>query len=262
MRAFLLDIDGTTLLGSDALPGAIEFVTDLRARGIPFLWLTNNTSLSSAGWLARLAAAGLEPKPAEIYTAGDATVDYLLALDPVPRVHLVGTEALRLAFGQAGLVLSDEDPEVVVLGYDTELTYAKIRRAALLLQHGLPFYATHPDRTCPTPDGPIPDVGSFLAMFEAACDRTAQVLGKPQAAMARGALGRLGVQPADAVMVGDRLETDIRMARAAGLVSCLVLTGVTRADPGQGCEDVPTHVFASLAEVHHWMRSNPVSPSR
>lgn len=262
MRAFLLDIDGTTLLGQQALPGAIEFVGDLRARGIPFLWLTNNTSLSPAGWLARLTDAGLEPVPEEIYTAGDATIDHLLALDPVPRIHLVGTEALCLAFEQAGLVLTDEDPEAVVLGYDTELTYAKIRRAALLLQRGLPFYATHPDRTCPTPEGPIPDVGSFLAMFEAACDRTAEVLGKPQPAMAWGALRRLGVRPADAVMVGDRLETDMRMALDAGLVSCLVLSGVTLAAPGQGCPDAPTHVFASLAEVHRWMRSDSVNRSR
>jgi len=255
MKAFLLDIDGTTLLGAKALPGAIEFVGDLRARGIPFLWLTNNTSISPAGGLARLADAGLEPKAEEIFTAGDATIDYLLALDPVPRIHLVGTAALRLAFEQAGLVLTDTDPDAVVLGYDTALTYAKIRQAALLLQRGLPFYATHPDLTCPTPEGPIPDVGSFLAMFEAACGRTAEVLGKPEPAMAFAALARLGVDPADAVMVGDRLETDIRMAQNAGLGSCLVLSGVVSEAGARDSLVAPTHVFETLAQVHEWMRS-------
>ena len=255
MRAFLLDIDGTTLLGSEALPGAIEFITELRARGTPFLWLTNNTSLSRAGWLSRLAEAGLEPTAEEIYTAGDATIDHLRALDPVPRLFLVGTTGLRRSFEEAGLVLTDEDPQAVVLGYDTELTYEKIRRAALFLQAGLPLYATHPDRTCPTPEGPIPDIGSFLAMFEVACGRTAQVLGKPQPAMALGALARLGVAPADAIMVGDRLETDIRMARDAGLVSCLVLSGVTSGAAADGSPFAATHTFENLAQVHAWMDS-------
>lgn len=253
MKAFLFDIDGTTLLGPQALPGAVAFITDLRERGMPFLWLTNNTSLSQAGWQARLAAAGLAPTAAEIYTAGDATVDYLLALDPVPRIQLVGTQALGRAFEDAGLVLAGADADALVLAYDIELTYEKLRSAALLLQRGVPFYATHPDATCPTPEGPIPDVGSFLALFETATGRRPIVIGKPEASMADGALGRLGVAAADVAMVGDRLETDIRMANRAGLESCLVLTGVTRREDLNGAADVPAHVFESIADVHRWM---------
>jgi NagD protein len=257
MKAFLLDIDGTTLLGSQALPGAIAFVRDLRARQIPFLWVTNNTSLSKASWIDRLERAGLDPRPDEVYTAGDATIDYLLAQDPVPRVYLVGTADLRAAFEEAGLVLAEENVDAVVLGYDTELTYEKIRRAALLLQRGLPFYATHPDMTCPTPAGPIPDVGSFLAMFQAACGRVPQVLGKPQPTMAHGALARLGVRPEEAVMVGDRLETDIRMAQAVGMRSCLVLTGVTTGDTVSTASPAPTWMLDSLAALHELLRETP-----
>ncbi len=254
MKAFLLDIDGTTLLGPDALPGAIDFVTWLRAEGIPHLWLTNNTSMSRGAWLARLAAAGLDPRPEEIYTAGDATIDHLTALDPAPRVHLVGTEDLRRDFERAGIALAEDDADMLVLGYDTELTYDKIRRAALPLQDGVTFLATHPDATCPTPAGPIPDVGSFLAMFETACGRTATVIGKPEATMAAGALGRLGASAAEACMVGDRLATDIRMANRAGLASCLVLTGVTTREALATSEDEPTHVFDGLEDVHAWAR--------
>jgi HAD superfamily hydrolase (TIGR01457 family) len=255
VKAYLLDIDGTTLLGPDALPGARDFVLWLRAEGMPFLWLTNNTSLSRGSWRRRLAAAGLEPRLDEVYTAGDATIDFLCSRERPPRVHLVGTQDLRRSFNAAGLVLEDREPEVVVLGYDTELTYEKLSRAALFLQDGLPFYATHPDDTCPTPDGPVPDVGSFLALFERATGRTAQVLGKPEATMVEGALGRLGVDASEACMVGDRLATDIRMANTAGLASCLVLTGVTAEADLAASADTPTHVFTSMAEVHAWART-------
>ena len=99
MKAFLLDIDGTTLLGPEALPGAPEFIAALRAKGRRHLWITNNTSRSRAGWRRRLEAAGLDPRPEEIYTAGDATIDHLCAKDPVPRVYLVGTPELAVQFG-------------------------------------------------------------------------------------------------------------------------------------------------------------------
>jgi HAD superfamily hydrolase (TIGR01457 family) len=254
-EAFLLDIDGTTLLGPDALPGAGEFVTHLRERGIPHLWVTNNTSLSREGWRSRLEAAGLSPRPQEVYTAGDATIDHLRSLDPVPRIHLVGTPELAADFEAAGLVLVDEDPEALVLGYDLGLTYEKLRRAALWLQRGVPFYATHPDPTCPSPEGPVPDVGSFLALFETACGRRPVVIGKPEPTMVRGALGRLGVEAGDAVMVGDRLTTDIRMANRAGIRSYLVLTGVTAREDLVGAEDRPSEVFDSLAAVLARLRS-------
>lgn len=255
MKAFLLDIDGTTLLGREALPGAKAFVTRLREEGTPFLWLTNNTSLSRGGWQRRLSTAGLAPRSGEIYTAGDATIDFLCSRERPPRVHVVGTRDLRRAFNAAGLVLDDHAPEAVVLGYDTELTYAKLRQAALFLQQGLPFYATHPDDTCPTPEGPIPDVGSFLALFERATGRTAQVLGKPEVTMVAGALARLGVEAGEACMVGDRLATDVRMAIDGGLTSCLVLTGVTSEADLHGAAEQPTHVFPSIAEVDAWARS-------
>lgn len=259
MKACLLDIDGTTLLGPDPLPGAIELVTWLRAEGIPLLWLTNNTSMSRGAWLERLATAGLGPKPEELYTAGDATIDFLHTLEPAPRIRLVGTADLRRDFEAAGLTVTDGTADAVVLGYDTELTYAKIRDAALLLQAGAAFYATHPDLTCPTPKGPIPDVGSFLAMFQAACGVSAQVIGKPESTMVAGALARVGVAAHETIMVGDRLATDIAMARRAGLTSALVLTGVTAAVHPNSWDQLPEeqrphHVFEDLAAVLAWAR--------
>ena len=250
MHGILLDIDGTTLLGPDPLPGAHELVRWLRDESRPFCWLTNNTSMSRRGWLERLAAAGLDPQPNEVYTAGDATIDHLLSRDPVPRVYLVGTDDLRADFDAAAIPLDEEDPDVVVLGYDTSLTYAKLARAGLLLGQGVEFLATHPDVTCPTPDGPVPDVGSFIALFGAAYGRSPRVIGKPEPTMLRGALGRLGVEPRQAVMVGDRLSTDMRMANDAGAASWLVLSGVTTAvaDDVERAER-PQRVFPGLVEV-------------
>lgn len=255
MTAFLLDIDGTTLLGERALPGAVGFVAWLRAEGIPHLWLTNNTSRSRAAWLARLDAAGLDPRAEELYTSGDATIEYLRAHAPGARIFLVGPEELHADFAAAGLDVAAADPDTVVLAYDVELTYAKIQRTALLLQAGAAFYATHPDITCPTPEGPVPDVGSFLAMFEVACGRTPTVLGKPESTMVEGALARLRVGASEAVMVGDRLATDVAMAARAGLRSCLVLSGVSAEGDVDEQDLRPDHVFADLAAVHAWARA-------
>lgn len=255
MKAFLLDIDGTTLLGADPLPGAAAFIDWLRAEGIPHLWMTNNTSRSRASWLARLDAAGLSPEPHELYTSGDATIEYLRAHHPDDRLYLVGPNELKADFVAAGLTLVEENADAVVLAYDIELTYTKIQRAALLLQGGARFFATHPDVTCPTPAGPIPDVGSFLAMFETACGRTATVIGKPEATMVEGALARLSIAAEDAVMVGDRLATDIAMAVQAGLPACLVRTGVTSAADLAAADPAPDHVFDDLAAVHAWARA-------
>ena len=252
MKAFLLDIDGTTLLGSEALPGAVAFIDWLRAEGIPHLWMTNNTSRSRASWLARLEDAGLAPQPHELYTSGDATIEYLRANHPDDRLYVVGPGELRADFEAAGLTLVEDEADAVVLAYDVELTYAKIERTALLLQAGARFFATHPDVTCPTPQGPIPDVGSFLAMFETACGRTATVIGKPEATMVEGALARLGIEAEDAVMVGDRLATDVAMAVRAGLPACLVRTGVTTDDDLAAADSAPDHVFDDLAAVHAW----------
>ncbi|MDA1195359.1 MAG: HAD-IIA family hydrolase [Planctomycetota bacterium] len=261
MKAFLLDIDGTMMLGSEPLPGAVEFVRWLRAEGRPHLWLTNNTSRSRVAWLERLEAAGFEPRPHELYTSGDATVAFLGTLDPLPRVYLVGPAALHAEFEAAGVVLTDEDADTVVIAYDVELTYAKLRRAALLLQAGAAFYATHPDVTCPTPEGPIPDVGSFLALFETACGRRPRVLGKPEDTMVTGALERVGVAAADAVMVGDRLLTDIAMARSAGLTSCLVLSGVTSGEELVNAPIQPDEVCPSMIEVLAWAQRLSGSPA-
>lgn len=249
MKALLLDIDGTTLLGRRALPGVADFLAELRRRDIRHLWLTNNTSLSRAGWCRRLAEAGLDPRPEQVYTAGDATIDFLRGLDPVPRVHLLGTPELARDFGEAGIELVGADADALVVGYDLGLTYEKLRGAALLLQRGVAFYATHPDPTCPTPQGPIPDVGSFLALFEVACGRRARVIGKPEPSMVAGALQRLGLCAADVAMVGDRLSTDVRMANRAGIPAYLVLSGVTRPEDLRNASDMPTRVFEGLADV-------------
>ena len=147
-----------------------------------------------------------------------------------------------------------EEPDLLVLGYDTELTYQKIQDAALLLRGGIEYVATHPDLNCPTLRGPIPDVGSFMALFEAACGRLPRVIGKPNVEMVSGALGRLGAKAQDVVMVGDRLATDVRMAKDAGIQAFLVLSGVTKREDVAASDVQPDEVFESLREVHAFAR--------
>ena len=228
VRGLLLDLDGTLYMGERPIPGAARFVQDARAAGRRLLFLTNNSSRSAADWAAKLGRLGFNATADEVFSSGRATALYLARTAPGKRVYLLGTDALRGELAEQGVACADDGAEIVVVGFDTGLTYARLTRACRYLLDGLPFIATHPDRVCPTEDGPIPDAGSFLALIEAATGRRPDVIiGKPNQPLIDGALERLRLRPQEVAMVGDRLYTDMAMARAAGLTAVLVLSGET-----------------------------------
>lgn len=228
---FLLDMDGTVYLGGQLIDGAAEAVARMRQAG-RVLFITNNTSVSRDDYAVKLTGMGIRTGVEDIYTAGNATVDYLIRQNRTRRVFLLGTDRLADEFVRSGIELVETEPETVVIGFDTGLTYANLSKTCKFIREGVPFLATHPDFNCPVRDGYIPDVGSFLALIEASTGKRPQaVCGKPDAAMAAGVLARTGAKPDRTAMIGDRLATDMRFAANNGLVGVLVLSGeATRED--------------------------------
>ena len=251
IRAFLMDMDGTVYLGKRLLPGAKRFFRLLDRRGIPYLFFTNNSSADRTLYRDKLAGMGLEVAADRIITSGEATAIYLTAQTPFRRIFVLGTPSLEREFRDAGLTLTDERVDAVVLGFDKTLTYAKLERAAHLLQGGAAFIATHPDKVCPTERGPIPDTGSMIALLRTATGVKPKVIGKPEPRMARMAIRKLGAgyRARDVAIVGDRLYTDMRMGRRAGLTSILVLSGETKPADLEAARDRPDYVFPGVREL-------------
>lgn len=254
-EAFLIDMDGTVYVDEVLVPGARELVALLQARAIPYLFLTNNSSHRGSAYQARLERLGIAATREQIFTSGDATIEHLLASTPHRSAYLVGTPALEAEFRAAGIELDAPDPDCVVVGYDTTLTYAKLERACTLLFAGKPYFATHPDRTCITTRGLVPDIAAIIAACEAVTRRRPQIIGKPQPAIVAAALRRLGTRPETTAMIGDQLDTDLTMAQDCGLVGVLVRTGETTPErlAAWPADRRRFLVADSVAEVARWL---------
>ncbi len=233
VRHVVLDMDGTIYRGSHLFSCTLPFLQGLSRLGIGYSFLTNNSSRSKADYCSKLREFGLPARLEQIYTSADCALDYLQTTLPAARrIALVGTPSLCAEFAEAGYTIDWDAPDVVLVGFDTTLTYARLCRAAYWISKDLPFIATHPDFICPT-DQPtvLVDCGSICACLHAATGRRPIMLGKPSPSVLRQICSRHALDVTDVVMVGDRLYTDMAMAREAGCISVLVLTGeATRAE--------------------------------
>jgi HAD superfamily hydrolase (TIGR01450 family) len=262
-RAFALDMDGTVYLGGRMLPGADRFLAGLAEQGIPSVFLTNNSSKRRSEYGDKLRRMGIPASDGDVMTSGEATIRFLKDRFPGERVRLVGTPSLEAEFREAGVGLAPrgEPAAVVVLGFDTTLTFDKLSDLCDRVRAGVLFVATHPDVNCPVEGGYIPDVGAFLALVEASTGRRPDwVIGKPGRLMVAALEERLGVPAADLAFVGDRLYTDVAMARESGMLAILVLSGETReADlPGASVRpDLVVDGLGELAELRDRIREHP-----
>jgi len=254
LRHFMLDMDGTLYLGDGIIDGAGEFIAFLRESGRGVLFFTNNPTLDAAAYAAKLQKLGIDAEPDHVLTAGAATIRYILDETPYRRLYALAAPSYEAELRAAGLEPDAENPEAVLLSFDTSLTYAKLVRAADLLRAGLPYIATNPDKVCPTANGSIPDCGAIAALLEAATGRTPKYIGKPSPEMVRMGLARLGAAPSETAMVGDRLYTDIAMARDSGITGILVLSGETRREDLEGAAFKPDLVFDCVAALHAALR--------
>jgi HAD superfamily hydrolase (TIGR01450 family) len=236
IRHVALDMDGTIYSGGTLFPFTLPFLVLLKKLGIGYTFLTNNSSKSTRQYLGSLASFGISASPDQLYTSTQATLGFLRRLHPhVQRLFVLGTPGLITEFTDAGFVATADDardePEAVIVGFDTTLAFSRLCRAAFWIKQGKPFIATHPDLVCPT-DAPtvLVDCGSICAALEKAAGRKPDaVLGKPDPSMISGILERHGLAPDELAMAGDRLYTDMAMARRAGAFGVLVLTGESTA---------------------------------
>lgn len=248
--AFLLDLDGTVYVDEVPIRNVVSTLRALRRLGKRIVFLTNNSSRTRVQYEEKLTRVGVFEGGDLVYTSGMATVAFLRENYPGKRVYLLGTEALRAEFQCAGVQLCEESPDVCVLAYDVELTFEKIRKFDSFLRRGAHFLATHPDDVCPAKDGSMPDVGSFLALFERSSGRRPErIIGKPYADMANGIVNLTKLSSQSLCMVGDRMYTDIRFANQNGLLSVLVLSGETTRALMSSFPDRPDLVLDCLDDL-------------
>lgn len=234
IRHLALDMDGTIYLGSRIFPFTIPFLEKMKAAGIGISFLTNNPTRSVQDYLDKLAKMGIEATEDGMYTTSLAAIDYIKEHHPqARRLFLLGTPSMAEQFRKAGYEECADDPgdvpDVLVVAFDTTLTYSRLCRAAYWASQGIPYIATNPDRVCPT-DKPtvLVDCGSLQKCIEHATGRKPDiVLGKPDPTMLQGIMHRHGLKPEEIAMVGDRIYTDTAMAHNAGAVGVLVLSGET-----------------------------------
>ena len=252
LKALLLDMDGTLYVGDRAMTGAPAFIAALKAKQIPYLVFTNNSSRAKEVYQQRLAALGMPTAIDQILTSGDASASYISAETTYRRPYVLGTDALKTACRDAGLKPTEaaDNPDCVLLGYDTSVTYETLTNACLLVAKGLPYYATHADKTCIDPRGLLPDAGALIAAIETTTSKRPTVLGKPAYAMLGAALRRLGTTPAELAIVGDQLDTDMTMGHDHDVLSCLVLTGETSKERLAKSGVTPDMTVAHIGDFH------------
>jgi NagD protein len=256
IRHLALDMDGTIYKGSNLFRETLPFLDLLKRLAIGFTFLTNNSSRSLADYTGHLRHFGISAGPDELFTSTLATIEYLRAEHAgLRRLFVLGTKSLRTELEAAGFEMAAEnatdEPDAVLTGFDTELTFPRLCRAAWWIKQGKPYFATHPDRICPTNDPTVlVDCGSITAALSEATGRAPDaILGKPDPRMLQGLMARKSLKPQHLAMVGDRLYTDIEMARRACVTGILVLTGESTSDDVRLARQKPDLTVQDLAEL-------------
>ncbi len=228
-KLFLLDMDGTVYLDETLFDGSKDLLSYIRSIGGRAIFLSNNSSRGTEAYIAKLARMGIAAGPEDFVTSADATVDYLeRTYQKTDLIYVCGTESLKKMLRDAGFCLcetADEAVKLVLLGYDTELTYKKLTDCCKLLNRGKDYLATHPDLVCPVSYGYAPDCGSVINMLETATGRRPEIIGKPKPEMVFLAMKRTGFSPEETLVIGDRLYTDIACGVHAGVDTAFVLSG-------------------------------------
>ncbi len=248
-KSYLIDMDGVIVSGNQLIPGADAFIDRLHDKGIRFLILTNNPLFTPADLAHRLQRLGVRVTPDHLYTSALATASFLKAQKPNGTAFVLGESGLTEALHEIGYVLTDHDPDYVVLGETVSYSYERITQAVRLIQAGARFIATNPDPSGPGIGGMVPACGAVAALIETACGVPAYFVGKPNPLMIRTALRYLNEHSENAVMVGDRMDTDIRTGTESGMETVLVLTGITTSQMVARFPYQPTRIVSSVAEL-------------
>jgi 4-nitrophenyl phosphatase len=261
-KAWVLDMDGVLYRGAEVLPGVKELLDALTLRERPVMLATNNSMSTPEAYERKLAAMGLDIPASAVITSALETRDYLLQRLPEGAgIYVIGMPALREQLFEGTpfhpVQFGEEQPAAVVIGLDLEFTYAKLKAAHEAIQRGALFIATNADSTLPTEGGLVPGAGSIVAALAAASGQDPIVIGKPETPMLEMAMIRMGAQPAETVMLGDRLDTDILAGERAGMPTVLVLTGVSTREDLSSAEALPDVVVSDLPSLVEAITSEP-----
>lgn len=250
IRALLLDMDGVLWRDTQPIGDLPSILKRAGEMGLQLAYVTNNATRTVSQYLAKFKSFGVEVEQEQIRTSAIAAAEQLKEKHPKGgNVFIIGEEGLESALKERGFLIGERDCLAVVVGLDREINYAKLRQASLLVLNGVPFIGTNPDRTLPTPEGMVPGAGAIIAAIESASGQRAQIIGKPETALLDSALGRLGLEPQQALMVGDRLETDIAAGQRAGCATALVLSGASSLSEAEAWEPAPDFIEADLSSL-------------
>lgn len=249
MKTYIMDMDGVLYRGNQLIPGAREFIERLQSGGHRFLFLTNNSQRTPLDFQRKLERMGLNVPAEHYFTSAMATAAFLHSQKPDGTAFVIGEAGLSYALYQVGYSLSEVAPDYVVLGDTPSYDYAKIVRAVRLIMGGARFIATNPDVSGPEEEGIHPACGALAAPIERVTGQQAYYVGKPNPLMMREALRRVGAHSDEAIMIGDRMDTDVLSGLGAGMRTVLVLTGVTTREELARFSYQPHQVVESLADL-------------
>jgi NagD protein len=249
---YALDLDGTVYLGEVLLPEVAPTIAALRDARRPMVFLSNNPLRSREEYAVKLTRLGIRTSAADVVNSSYVLVRHLAVTAAGARLFVIGEESVKGELTRAGFTLTERPAEidVVVACFDRTFDYQKLRVAFDAIRAGARFVATNRDAYCPTPEGGLPDCGAIIAAIEACTGhRVEEVVGKPSAIMGRVLSERLGVAPADCLIVGDRLETDVAMGRTCGMATAVVLTGVTTRRAALAADPPPDFILERISQL-------------
>jgi NagD protein len=248
-KSYLIDMDGVIVRGNELIPGADAFLDRLNQRQIKFLILTNNPLYTPVDLQHRLQRVGVNVATDHLYTSALATAQFLKWQKPNGTAFVLGESGLTEALHDVGYVITDHEPDYMVLGETTSYSFSRITQAMRLVKAGARFIATNPDPSGPHEEGLVPACGALAALIQTATGIQPYFVGKPNPLMMRTALRYLNEHSENAIMVGDRMETDVRVGLESGLETVLVLSGVSKPEDVERFPYRPTRVVGSVAEL-------------
>ena len=252
MKLYLFDMDGTLYLGDRLYPFTIELLQKIRATGGRYLFMTNNSSKSVADYVKKLASMGIEATREDFITSSQATAYYLHKHHEGQILYVCGTQSLKEELRSEGFTVTEtaEEAQCIVMGFDTELTFQKLKDVSwLLLTREIPYIATNPDLVCPTEFGSVPDCGSVCEMIFNATGKRPVVIGKPSPLMPELAMERYGNTKEETCVIGDRIYTDVKSGLNAGITGILVMSGETTQEILASSADKPHLVLQDAGEI-------------
>ncbi|WP_096419862.1 HAD-IIA family hydrolase [Microcella alkaliphila] len=255
VECWLTDMDGVLVHENHALPGAAELIQQWRDTGTPFLVLTNNSIFTPRDLAARLRASGIDVPEEALWTSALATADFCASQMPGGSAFVIGEAGITTALHEAGFIMTETNPDYVVVGETRNYSFDAITKAIRLINNGARFIATNPDATGPSADGVLPATGAISALITKATGKEPYVVGKPNPMMFRSAMNRIGAHSENTGMIGDRMDTDIVAGIEAGLHTVLVMTGIS--DTAE-IERYPFRPSEVLAGVHELVSPEPV----